>query len=194
LNGGDGFSHEPLVVVLEFVVPEASKDRIFDLPNNPSPVKGISQKPGHPEERHILAFEKGSDRCVQNVLQSWSPGVMPDVFEGLHNPGGNEVTLARWGRCKEIETNGVLRIAGVEIYDVVGAPAGDVVEDIEGEIAVGIDESDTSSSLQVLSNEIAEQSGFPSAGFSNDVDVLAPVACRNSNRDLLSPDFSMSND
>ncbi len=57
---------------------------------------------------------------------------------------------------ENVEPNWKLQITRVEVHEMVGAVRGNVVEDLFGKVAVGIDESDTMSEDDVLDDEVAE--------------------------------------
>jgi len=62
-----------------------------------------------------------------------------------------------------------------------------VVKDVQGQIAVRVNDADTPPGLDVLKNEIAEQGGFSRACLSDDIDMLAALGDIKTERGLAAP-------
>ena len=64
LDGSNCFLPKPLIIILEFVFPERSDERIFDLANDPLAICGIDKHPWKSENRRVFGVEEGADRVV----------------------------------------------------------------------------------------------------------------------------------
>src|SRR5882724_13165228 len=97
----------------------------------------------------------------------------PYFLECRDDARGDQMPVVRRG-SKQIDCKRVL-CRWVEIYHFVGSPRWNVVKDVQGQIAVRVNDADTPPGLDVLKNEIAEQGGFSRACLSDDIDMLAAL-------------------
>ena len=66
----------------------------------------------------------------------------------------------RGDSTKEIKSDRVVLIGGVEVDDVVAPASWDVIEEVFGEIAVGVDDTDAMAGFDVLEDEVPKESGL----------------------------------
>jgi hypothetical protein len=95
---------------------------------------------------------------------------------------------------EHIHANGVLKIAGIEIREVVGPLRRDVVQQFFGKVAVRVNDANTMPEGYVLDDEISKQGSLASAGLSNDVDMLALVFLGYAKTLGIAPAVALSND
>ena len=58
---------------------------------------------------------------------------------------------------KQVQGDGEFQVRRIEIYQVVGAPAGNVVQQFLGQVTVRINEADAVTQRDVLDNHIPQQ-------------------------------------
>jgi len=76
---------------------------------------------------------------------------------------------------------------------VVGARAGNVIEQILCEVAMGINQSDPMPQGDVLDNHVAQKGRLSRTGFPDDVNMLAEIRQGNSKGDRLPPFLTYAN-
>lgn len=101
---------------------------------------------------------------------------MPQVLEGTHDAGGHEMAILGSGLGEQIEPNGVIKVAGVEIHRLLRSGWWDVVEQFLRQISMRINEADSMPLLDELEDEVAQERRLPGTRFSDDVDVVAGIA------------------
>jgi hypothetical protein len=190
LDRGNGLAFEPLVVAGVFLRPEGADERVFDLADDSFPEPVLSEQPVDGQERHVLAIEQTSDRVVQEVFKPRPPRITPDGFERPDYPGGHLVALVSGHVRQKIQGDGKLDIAGIEVAEVVRAPRRDVVEDLLGQVAVGINQPDAVPKGNVLNDQVAQKRRFPRTRLADDVHVLPGVCAGDANRLGVAPAVS----
>jgi hypothetical protein len=96
--------------------------------------------------------------------------------------------LAGWGNAlEEVQANSHVGVGWMEIDHVIRAPAGNVIEEIDGEIAMRIDDPDAMSSFNVLEDEVPEERRLARAGLSEHVQMLTAVGRGKAERLVASP-------
>ena len=112
---------------------------------------------------------------MEDVLEARPPGVMPDVFEGCHCSSGDEGAGFLWRGFKDVEPDGVRGVGRIEVDDVVGAVSGNVMEQLFGKVAMGINERDTMAMPDVLHEKVQEKRALPSASLSDAIHMMSAV-------------------
>ncbi len=98
-------------------------------------------------------------------------------------------------RCdigEQVKPDGKFNVARIEIYQVVGTLRRNVMQQLLGQVAVRVNQSDAMTKLDVLQNEIAEQRRLSRTRFPDDVYVLPLVAGRYAKRHRFSVAISVS--
>ena len=88
---------------------------------------------------------------------------------------------------QEIKTDGIVQIGWVEIYDIVGSPERDLIQDFFGQIAVGINDPHTVAVFDVLENQIAKKCRFSGAALTDAVHMLPPIGRKKAKGNRLAP-------
>lgn len=132
LNGRDGLAPESLVVSGVFALPKLPNEGVFDLPDHLGAVVVVREQPVDAQEGSAPAVQKGGNGVVEDVFHPRPPRIRPDALERADDAGGHERPFVLRHVGQEIHGEGVFRVGGVEVGDVVGAPAGDVVQDFFG--------------------------------------------------------------
>ena len=104
------------------------------------------------------------------------------------------MSAVRWHIPKHVDPDREVEVSGVEIHQVVGTIRRDVSEDLLGEIAVRVDESDAVAKVNVLKKQIPQQRRFARAGLPDDVDMLALVSRGNAKRQRIPPSVALPDD
>ncbi len=89
--------------------------------------------------------------------------------------------------------DGEFEVARIEIYQMIGPPGRNVVQQFLGQIAVGVNDPDSMSKGDVLDDQVPQEGGLAGTGFSDDVDVLALIRGRYAKRLRLPPAVTFSN-
>ena len=71
--------------------------------------------------------------------------------------------------------DGPASISWVKVTNVVDSGFGDIVEEDFHQVAVGVDDGHTFTIFHVIDGHIGDEGGFAGTGFTNDVNVFAPV-------------------
>lgn len=132
-------------------------------------------------------MRESSDGVVQDVFEPWPPAFMPETLEGAHDAGGHEMTILRCGLGEQIEPDGVIEVARMEIYSLLGPLGRDVKKQILRQITMRVDESDTVPLLDELKDEVAQKRRLPGTCFSDDVGVVACISQIETERHLAAP-------
>ena len=82
----------------------------------------------------------------------------------------------RFNSGKEVKPNGVLRIRGVEINDIINTVPRNVIQNVFGEIAVRVNQANAMTQGDVLNEKVAQKRRLPRSGFANDVKMLPAVS------------------
>lgn len=80
------------------------------------------------------------------------------------------------GLGEQIQPDGVIEVARVEIHRLLRPHGRDVIEQFLRQIAMWVDESDAVALLDELEDEIAQKRRLPGTRFSDDVGVVAGIA------------------
>jgi len=104
------------------------------------------------------------------------------------------VAAIRWDIREHVQSDGKLKITGIEICQVVGSVWWNVVQQFFGQIAVGINDTDSMSERDVLNDEIPQESRLAGPSFSDDVNVLTLINGRYAKRPRVAPNFALSDD
>ena len=142
LNRGDGFSLKARVVAGVFLLPERPDERVFDLADDPGAIRVVGQQPVHAEQRRVLAIEQCGDGVIEDVFQARPPGIGPEALESADNAGGNQRPVVGRDLGEQVQADGEVEVAGVEIDQVIGPGRGNVVEQFFGKIAMRVNEAD----------------------------------------------------
>ena len=67
------------------------------------------------------------------------PGVPPNSFKSAYDAGGDEVALIWCGIRKQVKANGEVKVARIEIYQMVSAIRRNVVQKFLCQITMEID-------------------------------------------------------
>jgi RNase P protein component len=95
------------------------------------------------------------------------------------------------GISKQIETDWIFHVGGIEICHVLNAVVRNVVQKVIRQIAVRINDADTAPGLNILENQTAEQGRFTRSAFADGVKVMSAVVVRKSEGQLLPPMFAL---
>ena len=150
LDGGDGLALEAGIVARVFVLPELPDERVLDLSHDPRAIAGVGQEPVHAQESGVRAVEQRGDGVVEDVFESRSPRITPDALERADDAGGDQVPVVRSDVREQVQADGEVEVAGVEVDQVVGPSGRDVVQKFLGKIAVRIDQADAVAGGDVL--------------------------------------------
>src|ERR1039458_988166 len=93
---------------------------------------------------------------------------------------------------QHVQPDGEFEIARIEIYEVVGVPGWNVVQELLGQVAVGVDDANAVTKGDMLDDQVAQERGLAGPGFSDDVDVLSLVRDRYAKRLRLPPAVAFS--
>ena len=85
------------------------------------------------------------------------------------------MTVVGWNIGKEVQADGEVQVARIEIDEMVCAPGRDVVEKIFGEVAMGIDQADAVASGDMLDDQVAEQGSLARTRLADDIDVVTAI-------------------
>ena len=88
---------------------------------------------------------------------------------------------------QQIQGDGEFQVGRIEIDQVVGAPAGNVVQQFLGQVAVRVNQADTVPERDVLDNHVPQQGCLSRTRFTDDVNVLPQIRQGNPEGNLLSP-------
>ena len=112
---------------------------------------------------------------MQQVLQSWPPAVGPDMSERRHDIRGDQGPPIRFDVEKGIDPTWKFQIGRVQIDAIGNAMVGHRVDDGLGQIAMGIEKRQASSSRQVGEDEGQNERGLAGAGLADNVEVSTSV-------------------
>ena len=155
LDRGDGFAHEARLPALVFILPKVAQEGIIDLIDHPSTIGRVSEQAIESKKGGVRAMSQRGDGVVQDVFESWPPAFMPEALEGAHDAGGHEMPILRRGLGEQIESDGVIKVAGMEIDGLLGPLGRDVKKQIFRQIAMRINEADAVPLLDELKDEVA---------------------------------------
>jgi hypothetical protein len=79
---------------------------------------------------------------------------------------------------EHIQANREFEVARVEIYQVIGPPRRNMVQQFFGQIAVGVNDPDPMSKGDVLDDQVSQERRLAGTGLSNDVNMLALIRDR----------------
>jgi hypothetical protein len=94
---------------------------------------------------------------------------------------------------QNVQADGEFQIARIEIYQVIGPPGRNVVQQLFGQVAVGVNDANSMSKGDVLDDQVPQERRFARTGFPNDVDVLPLVGGRYAKRLRLPPAVTFTN-
>ena len=97
------------------------------------------------------------------------------------------MSLVGRGLGEQIQPDGVVEVARVEIHGLLGAASRDVIEQLGRQIPMRINETDAVALLDELEDEIAQQRGLPGTRLADDVGVVACIAQFEAERLLAAP-------
>ena len=100
------------------------------------------------------------------------------MLEGGHDAGGGECPALGRDTRYRIKADRTFRIGHVQIAYVVDARARDGVENVEREVAVGINYRDALSPADIPHRQIEQESTFTAAGFPDDIDMPLALLAR----------------
>lgn len=83
---------------------------------------------------------------------------------------------------QKVQADGELPVGGIEVGEVVGAVGREMVQQLIGEIAVGINEANAVPQGEVLEDQVPQQGGLAGTGLADEVEVLALVGGGNAKR------------
>ncbi len=175
LDRCDGLALEAGVPAFVFVLPEVAQERIVHLLDHPAAVDGIGEQAVHAEQGGVGAMRQRGNGIVQDVFHARPPGVRPEVLEGTHDAGSHEMPLLRGGLGEQIQPDGEIAVARVEIDGLLRPVWWDVIEQLLREIAMGVDEAHAMTLLDELEDEIAQQRGLSRARLADDIGVVACI-------------------
>ena len=73
LDRGDGLTLETRVISGIFLRPKRPNERVFDLPDDPGPVRFVGEHPVDAQKRGVGTIQKRRHRVIQNVFKSRPP-------------------------------------------------------------------------------------------------------------------------
>jgi hypothetical protein len=97
------------------------------------------------------------------------------------------VTAGGGVALEKIQPDGCVFVGRIEVHHIIGAVRGNVVQQIGGKVAMGIDDRDAFTGLDILKDQIPQQRCLAGAGFAKDIQVMASVSTRKSKRLIASP-------
>ena len=154
LDWSNRLTLEPFIVSSIFFGPERTDEWVFDLPNNPFAVSRVCEQPVDSEQRRVLTVEQRRYRIVEDVFEARSPRIVPDALERAYDPGCDQVPFIRGHIGQKVEPYRMLKIAGIEVAEVVGPARGNVIENFFRQIPVWVDEPYAVPKADVLENQI----------------------------------------
>src|ERR1035441_5489735 len=122
LNRCDGLALKALVIPLILFGPKRPDERVFDLTDHFGGEVWIGKQAVDAQKGCVPAIKECRYGVVEEIFQAWSPGITPNSFEGGHDAGGHKVAAVRGHVRKHVQANRELKIAGIEIYQVIGPP------------------------------------------------------------------------
>ena len=190
LNWRDGLALEARFVLLVFVRPERAHERVAHFAHDAAAVIGVGEHPVHAEQGSVRTIEKRGDGVVEDVFEARPPRIPPDAFERSNNSAGDKMPVVGCDVGDEIEADGEVEVAGIEIHQIVGAMRRDAVEEFFGEVTVWVNQCDAVPGGNVLHDEIAKQCCFSRTRFSDEVEVLPAVGQRKTDGMKPAPNFA----
>lgn len=194
LDRSDGLALEPRIVSLKFVEPKLLHKWIAHFRHDSAAILRIGEHSVDAEQGSVRAIEEGGDGIVENVFEARTPGVSPDAFERPHDAAGDEMPFVGWNVGDQIEADGEVEIARIEIHQVVGPVRGNAIEQFFGEVAVRIDQANPVASGEMLHDQIAEERRLSRAGFTDEVKMLALVEQGKADRLPAAPNLLCADD
>ncbi len=176
LNRGDGLALEAGIPAFVFVLPEVAQERIVDLVHHPATVGRVGEQAVESEQGGVRAMRQRCDGVVQDVFEPWPPALMPEALEGAHDAGGHQMAILGRGLCEQIQPDGMIEVARVEIDRLLGPHGRDVIEQFLRQITMRVDKADAVALLDELEDEVSQKRRLPGARFSNDIGVVAGIA------------------
>ena len=164
-----------VAVVGELLRPEVLHDRVLHVLDDLCPIVLVGVHAIDAEQRRVRIFEEGEKRIGENVFHACAPGVLPDLLEGRHKAGDDQVALVVADVLHDVERDRVLQVEGGEVHDILDAVLGDIVEKPLDRPAVRVDEGESLAVAQVLYRHILEQGRLAHTRFADDIHVTVTV-------------------
>ena len=147
----------------------------------------ILEHAGDGKERGTVAgwmVEERADGIFENPIHAIAPAIRPAIAEGADNLLGNEVALVGCRGLEEVEAKAILGVAWIEVHHVTHSFGRNVLQELEGGLAVEVEKGKAMSVLDVIDCETFHQRGFAGAGLADDVEVIEAILFRNAKRHL----------
>lgn len=80
-----------------------------------------------------------------------------------------------WSARKEVHADPPLEVAGVPVDDLARPSGRDHVEDLLGQVAMGIEEPHAAAGIEILEDEIPEKGALAESCLPDDVEVARPI-------------------
>ena len=175
LDGRDGLAPEPVVVAGIFGGPVVADEGVFHLAHHPSSVVVVGEQAVDAKQGGVRTVQKGGNGVVEDVFEPWPPRIPPDALERPHDAGGHQVPVILGDVRKQVQPDGELEVAGVEVAEVVGAGRQDVVQEVFGQVPVRVNHAHPIASGDVLDDEVLEEGRLAHAGLADHIHVLAGI-------------------
>ena len=102
--------------------------------------------------------------------------------------------VIRWDIGQEVQPDGELQVAGIEIDQVIRPRGRDVMQQFLGEIPMGIDQSDAVTGGDVLNDHVPQQSRLAGTGFPDDIGVMPGILGLEAEQGITAPILALTED
>jgi hypothetical protein len=82
------------------------------------------------------------------------------------------VPFIRWNICENVQARRKLQVGRIEIHQVIRPVRGDLIKQCFSQITMGVYDTDPVSFMNMLNDQIPEESSFAGTSFSQDVNML----------------------
>ena len=160
----------------ELLFPELEDGNIFAIIEGFFSEIFIGQHSGNIEEGCLGAIEESEESITEDMLKARTPGIAEHTLQNANNLGGDVRLLRGVGYFERIKGDRERSIGGVKIDDVFYSRLGNKPEVVDGEVAVGVDNTVALVIINIGEREKFEESGFTGAGLTDNVNVAGAVA------------------
>ena len=160
----------------ELLFPELKDSDVFAVVEGFFAKIFVGEHAGDVEEGGLGAVEEGEEGVAEDVLEAGAPGFAEHALENTDDFGGDVGLAGGVRELERIESDRVSGVGGVEVDDVFDARFGDEAKVVDGEVAVGVDDTVALIVENVGEGEEFQEARFTGAGLTDDVDVAGAVA------------------
>jgi hypothetical protein len=139
-------------------------------------VGAFVEQPGDQRQGGVGLTHQGQARDAQRVVDAGPPVPSEDLGEDPDDVVDSQVRVAavRAGGGQRVEAARV-GLVGVDDDQPFGGLGGEPVQDVDDQVASGVDDDDAAVGVHVGQDHVQQQRGFAGAGLADQVHVLAGV-------------------